>query len=53
MPDLTQNLQASVVQAYQDKTLLNIMGGDTKSWYGREVVGEPLNLSEHEGILSY
>ena len=53
MPDLTQNLQAAVVQAYQDKTPLNIMGGDTKSWYGREVVGEPLNLADHQGILAY
>jgi len=53
MADLSNQLQADVILAAKDKRPLNIIGGNSKAWYGREVVGEPLNLAEHEGILAY
>lgn len=53
MADKSKVLQASVEQAYEDKTALNIVGGDSKHWYGREATGESLSLAEHEGILAY
>ncbi|MDX8381086.1 MAG: glycolate oxidase subunit GlcE [Ghiorsea sp.] len=49
----TQVLQQYVVQAYQDKTPLNIMGGNSKAWYGRTPVGEPLNIAGHQGVINY
>lgn len=53
MADASKVLQAFVRQAYEDKAALNIVGGNSKSWYGREATGEPLTLAEHEGILAY
>ncbi|HID37378.1 MAG TPA: glycolate oxidase subunit GlcE [Ghiorsea sp.] len=53
MGNLTQQLQAQVEAAYQAETALNIIGGDSKSWYGREPVGEALHVGEHQGIINY
>ncbi len=53
MVDIAKNLQQQVSAAYHDDTALNIVGGDSKSWYGRQAVGETLALAEHEGILNY
>ena len=53
MGDLTQQLQAQVEAAYQSGTALNIIGGDSKSWYGREPVGEVLHVGKHQGIINY
>ena len=32
---------------------LRIVGGGTKQFYGREIEGEPLQVSAHRGILAY
>jgi len=53
MADISKALQQQVEQAYQNETPLNIIGGNSKSWYGREPVGEPLHVAEHSGIMNY
>ena len=51
MPDITQQLEAQVLGAKESKTKLNIIGGNSKHFLGRESEGEPLNMSEHSGIV--
>lgn len=46
-------LQEQVTTAAADSTPLNILGGNTKAFLGREPTGTPLNVSGHSGILSY
>ncbi|NWF39241.1 glycolate oxidase subunit GlcE [Mariprofundus sp. NF] len=46
-------VRQQIEQAYNDCSPLNIIGGGTKSWYGREAVGEALNVSGNSGIVSY
>ncbi|MBL4774888.1 MAG: glycolate oxidase subunit GlcE [Mariprofundus sp.] len=53
MPDFSQQIQQQVEQAFQHKTALNIVGGNSKSWYGREATGEPLDVAGHSGIVTY
>jgi len=53
MSDLSNGLQQTVQAAYQSKTPLNIIGGNSKSWYGRTAVGSPLHVSDHSGIIHY
>ncbi|MDQ6981293.1 MAG: glycolate oxidase subunit GlcE [Ghiorsea sp.] len=53
MTDITPQLQAQVQEAYASDTALNIIGGDSKVWYGREPVGAPLDVSEHQGVINY
>ncbi len=51
--DLSLELQSQVATAYEQGTPLRIIGGDSKSFYGAELVGEPLLLSGNTGIVSY
>ena len=51
--DTSQQLQQQVQSAYKEKTALCIVGANSKAFYGRQVTGEPLNVSEHRGILNY
>ena len=51
--DLSQELQQRVQAAAAVGTQLCIRGADTKRFYGREPVGEPLEVAGHRGILSY
>ncbi len=51
--DLTQSLAAQVVAAHAAGSPLRIQGGGTKTWLGRRVVGEVLEVAGHCGILSY
>lgn len=53
MADYSTTIQAQVTTAYQERQALRIVGNDSKSFYGRTVVGQPLNLSQHTGIVSY
>ena len=53
MTDISQELIARVMQASHDGTALQIMGGGSKQFMGREPIGDPISLSEHKGILSY
>ncbi len=51
--DISDKLQEQVQDAYASGSALNIIGGDSKSWYGREAQGVPLHVAEHGGIINY
>ena len=51
--DLTEVLADQIRRAAETRTPLRIVGGDTKSFYGRQVDGAPLNLAGHRGIVAY
>ncbi len=53
LSDLSEQLQAQVQQARQNKTPLVITGGGSKSFYGHNCTGEVLAVSEHRGIVDY
>lgn len=46
-------IQEIVHSAYINHTALQIIGGDSKNFYGHPVNGQPLHLAEYQGILSY
>lgn len=51
--DISEQLQAQVLNAYKHKTPLNIQGGNSKDFYGRQVDATLLDVSGHQGIISY
>jgi glycolate oxidase FAD binding subunit len=51
--DLTQALAERVRAAYLAGTPLAIVGGGSKPWLDRPVVGEVLDVSDHRGIVHY
>jgi glycolate oxidase FAD binding subunit len=51
--DAATELSERVRQATARRTPLRIVGGDTKRFLGRDVAGEPLDVSVHCGIVSY
>jgi len=51
--DLTEQLQQQVQQAIESKRPLKITGSGSKTFYGREPVGEALDVSDHQGIINY
>lgn len=53
MPDLTQSIKQQVEAAIAGKTPLNIVGGNSKSFYGGVRQGEALNVAQHRGIVTY
>lgn len=53
MDDISTELQQQVLAARNDKQALNIMGGGSKSFMGRKVIGERLDVSGHSGIVNY
>ena len=53
MPDISKQLEEQVLDAIQRKAKLNIVGGNSKHFLGREPEGEALNVGEHSGIVSY
>lgn len=53
MTDLTLELQQQVKTASASGTSLEIIGGGSKSFYGREINATPLKLSAHTGIIDY
>ncbi len=50
--DLSKNLAETVCAATSNAPLL-IIGGGTKSFYGRAARGEPLSVAGHRGIVAY
>jgi glycolate oxidase FAD binding subunit len=53
MADITQQLQASIEAAYHNQTKLQIVGSNSKSFYGRQIEGQQLDVSQHKGIIAY
>ena len=51
--DLSNALQQQVQEAAANKRALRIVGGNTKAFYGRDILGGVLNVAEHRGIISY
>ena len=53
MNDISQQLQSQVELAFQNKLPLQIIGGNTKSFYGNPSQGETLSVANHSGIVEY
>lgn len=53
MPDISLQLADQVKQSLEDKQQLNIVGHDSKSFYGNSPKGNALEISGHEGIVDY
>jgi len=51
--DISQYLQTQILDAYKNKTALKIQAGNSKSFYGLPVTAQALDVSEHQGIISY
>ena len=55
--DISQQLQQQIQQACEQATVLRIIGGNSKAFYGRAddrmASAEILNVSAHRGVLSY
>ncbi|MCH4812462.1 glycolate oxidase subunit GlcE [Vreelandella neptunia] len=51
--DIADTLCDQVRSAYETRTPLRIVGGDTRAFYGRPVDGQALTMAEHSGIVSY
>jgi glycolate oxidase FAD binding subunit len=48
-----QTIQQQVLQAIADKTPLQIIGGNSKAFYGREITAKPLHVSNYQGVIHY
>jgi len=54
MADQSKELQTTVLEALQTKSTLNIIGANSKAFYGRKVeADQTLDVSGHCGIVSY
>lgn len=53
MSDLTQDLQQQLAEAFEQRTPLCIHAGGSKTFYGRAVEGETLDVRDHSGIIDY
>ena len=53
MQDLSADFKVIVDHALTQKTPLALHGGRSKSFYGRESNGQPLDLRGHNGIVDY
>jgi len=51
--DISRQLQQQVEQAIADKTPLSISAGKSKLFYGNQVDGQTLDVSQHSGIINY
>jgi glycolate dehydrogenase FAD-binding subunit len=51
--DATAELAARVQTAAAARTALQLCGSGSKAFYGRPVLGEPLALQEHSGVIDY
>ena len=53
MTDLSLTLQKNIIDAYENNRSLQIIGGNSKAFYGRTPAGEKLEISSNAGIISY
>ena len=51
--DIAGELCEQVRSAYDARTPLRIVAGDSRAFYGRPVEGKTLNIAAHSGIVSY
>ena len=53
MADISTQLQEQIHTALREGSALNIIGGGSKTFMGRDSSGSSLNVGEHSGIVSY
>ncbi len=53
MTDISKQLLEQIAAARSDNRALNITGGGSKAFMGREATGEALEVGAHSGIVSY
>jgi len=53
MDSFVGSLQARIATAAESGTRLNIVGGNSKHFYGGAPQGEPLDMGAYQGIVSY
>ncbi len=51
--DMASFLQHSVQEAITNKKPVQVIGGNSKSFYGRKELGEPLQVGGHQGLINY
>lgn len=51
--DLSASLQSKVLACMENRSPIQIVGGNSKAFYGRTPQGECLSVLEHRGIVSY
>lgn len=51
--NIEPQLQERVADAMDSAMPLAIHGGESKSFYGREIIGDPFSINEHCGIVDY
>ena len=51
--DLTETLQARVLEAIALRRPLRILGSGSKDFYGRCTKGQALDIGDHSGVLTY
>ena len=51
--DQTELIQNSIFQALESEMSIQIVGGGSKSFYGRTPQGKELAINEHQGIVNY
>lgn len=51
--DLSASLQSKVLACMENRSPIQIVGGNSKTFYGRVPQGERLSVLEHRGIVSY
>jgi glycolate oxidase FAD binding subunit len=54
MTDHSNHLQSAVLEAFHSKSSLQIIGGNSKAFYGRKIhADQTLDVSANQGIVSY
>jgi len=54
MTDQNNHLQSAVLEAFHSKSSLQIIGGNSKAFYGRKIhADQTLDVSGNQGIVSY
>ncbi len=51
--DISIQLQEQVTKAMDTGSQLSIRGGGSKAFYGRQIVGNPIEIAPHSGIVNY
>ncbi len=51
--NIAEQLQQQVLAAQRASTPLAIYGGNSKAFYGREIIGQPISIAPHSGIIEY
>lgn len=53
MTDLSLTLQENIIETYENNRSLQIIGGNSKAFYGRTLTGEKLEVNGNTDIINY